>query len=222
MKNILYILLMMAIISSCRKGDQGVEGDPGASYYKSANGNMNAIIHYKYPNGDTAIVPATYNSILSNNDNIMYMDTASTNMYPYYSFDIIRYDAEDASNFIRISSCEADYDKTKDSAFTLPYNILFGISKISAGANFFAFATMSELYHLHHYYEGENITISNYYLNPTTHRLTFDYEIVLYPDEVLSHFITDGEVYPVIKGSVDVILLNTPYYLEVCDYYIGG
>jgi len=219
MKNVLlYILLISGLVVSCKKGDKGQDGEPGASYYQSDNGSVTATINYEYPNGDDATVPGTYNAYTSVTDNLLYMDTSETNLYPNYSFDIIRYNADDASNFLRISVCGAEYDKT-DNFFFAPNTVRFGISRIYKGTSLFAFATMSDIYNYNYfptYYEGEGMTITNFKLNTSTHRLTFDYEIVASPDDVLSNYNTYNGLSPVMKGKVDVTLIKSPYNLDIC------
>jgi hypothetical protein len=220
MKKILLITLFISVlISSCKKADKGEEGDPGPSYYKTANGTVTSTIYYKYANGDTAIVPCSYDSYLSNLDNVFYLDSSS-NSDPYYGFDIVRYNSDDASNFIRISTCWANFDKTKDSSFLEPYNFIFGISRVATNSStLFAFATMSDVYNYYQMdklYVGEDVTITNYYLNPKSHRLTFDYEVVLSPYSLESNYITDYSVSPIVKGSVDVVLTKSPYETDVC------
>ncbi|MFN8417283.1 MAG: hypothetical protein U0U66_13210 [Cytophagaceae bacterium] len=219
-KNIFYFAIAAVLLSSCNTGEKGNEGDPGPGYYKSANGSVTATIHYQYPNGDTAIVPSSYQSSLSDMDNVINIDTSGG--MGEYSFDIIRYGADDAANFIRISSCWADYDGTDDTTFRKPYNFIFGISRISQGSTLFAFATMSDVYEMNELtydYTDSDVTLSNYYYNPSTHRLTFDYEIKLEPSyDILEQYVTDGSIYGVVKGKVDVTLLNNPYELDVCYY----
>ena len=65
------------------------------------------------------------------------------------------------------------------------------------------------------YYYGEDLIITNYYLNPKTHRLTFDYEIAIYYYDIIdSYAYEDNTIIPVIKGKVDVVLKTTPFYIN--------
>jgi hypothetical protein len=210
--------------SSCRDGEKGDPGPAGVGYYKTNNGELSGTIYYKYPNGDTAIVPFSNKGFTSVTQSALYIDSSINNYgYNYYSFDITRIDPEDDRSFIRIACCNVSIDMSNDTCFTKPHYLRFGISKISPTNNsFFAFATMSDVYNgnLNYYniYESDNLTITNYYLNPVSHRLTFDYEIVMSPNHPISNYRYDYTVSPIIKGSVDVTLKTTPSYL----YYCGG
>lgn len=219
MKKIYLLILAISFLSSCRKGDEGASGDPGPGYYKVANGSVTSTIYYKYPNGDDAIVPGTYGAYVSETENVLHLDTASGVSFPCYNFDIIRYSSEDANDFVRISACGVSFDINQDTSFLAPSEINFGISRVSTGSTLFAFATMQDVYNsndLDYYYEGENVTITNYYLNPVTHRLTFDYEISVSPYSIPEYYKWDTETYATIKGKVDVKLINSPYQLDVC------
>lgn len=217
---------ILAITFSCKEGEKGDPGPNGVGVYKTDNGSLSGTIHYQYPNGDTAIVPFSNKGYSSYTESILYIDSSMYNDGNYYSFDVLRIDPEDDKSYLRIGTCWADMDIDNDTCFSKPYSIIYGVSKISVSNNyFFAFATMSDVYEyddLGYYYVGEGVSITNFYLNPTTHRLTFDYNINIYPAEynwesgILPMYVTDYNIYAKVNGSVDVVLKSTPYPLEAC------
>ncbi|MFN8417284.1 MAG: hypothetical protein U0U66_13215 [Cytophagaceae bacterium] len=218
----LFVALTAGLLfSSCRDGEQGDPGPAGVGYYKTDNGELSGTIHYKYPNGDTAIIPFSNKGYISATESSLYIDSSSSyNGDDYYSFNIIRVNPNEENSSIRFLCSYAYMNINDDTCFLEPYSIGMSITNVTNVNNsLFAFATTEDIYNdcdIDYYSSGYDVTISNYYLNPVTHRLTFDYEFVVNYYNLESIYRYDYSTYPNIKGKVDVILNVTTKAMSGC------
>lgn len=217
MKKILLLIVFASLFVACNTGDKGEQGPAGKGYFKSG-GNSSGTIHYKYQNGDTAIVPYTFTAYKSVLSQTYYLDTANGNST--YSVNIERADPEETSNYINFYICGANYNKNANSAsdaFTKPTSMIIYFNYIKSSYPFFHLSNENYYYYNYAYSEGYNMTINNYKLNPTNGRLTFDYEIVIDPYEIPYKLRFNDTIKPVVKGLVDVTLTKSPYDISFCD-----
>ncbi|MFN8417282.1 MAG: hypothetical protein U0U66_13205 [Cytophagaceae bacterium] len=219
MKKILLFITIISLLFACREGEKGEQGPAGLGYFKSG-GTTSGTIHYKYENGDTAIVPYTYTAYSSVLSQTYYLDTAYGNSY--YSVNIERNDPDEPNNYITFYICDAFYNKNANSAsdaFTQPTSMKVFFNYVKSSNPFFHLSNEYN-YSPYPYTEGFDLTITNYNLNPTTGKLTFDYEIVVDPDHIPYDLRYDDMVQPTLKGSINVNLTKSPYNNSSCanDY----
>lgn len=210
MKKLILLILSSTLLWSCRDGEDGPPGPDGISGLKIEGTNAGTM-YFNYPNGDTAIVPYTYPSFLSAIDQTYYIDTVGNNST--YHVTIRRNDVSDPDNYMDIYFCDAFYDAGNDTTFSVPSSALIYFNYIKANGTLFK---LNNYYNESYYVTGQNLKIRNYYLNPTTGRLTFTYELTV-PYGDISYDVRPPESIPaILKGTIDVQLNRSLYDNSYC------
>jgi hypothetical protein len=180
-KVFLFICITLGLIQfqSCKPKD----GEPGpageSSMFKL--GSFSGTLHYKLANGDTAIVPYNFEYYDSEKNNAFLMDTLNDSYY----FNIYRKPAKDVENYFYMYLYNGGLDINNNPLAPTPTELSFNFALNSKINNKFFYLRAYD-------YDAANSSFSNYSFNPTTGNLSYNYEIVISPNNFSSNGINDG------------------------------
>lgn len=188
MKSFYFLLLIATVISftACRTK----EGEPGPAGESSLNkqGSISATITYTDNNGTTATIPFNYQYFESLEDNRFYYDDDAGMIS--YGLQVERRTIKDANNYYSFI-LEGSGDD----------GILNGPDQVYANFSFYTVIN-NQLYK----FDNNDISITNFSIDPSTGRVTFDFA-----GSVKYNNNEDATI----TGKVDVILNRSREYIYV-------
>jgi hypothetical protein len=203
MKSLYILLVAIAVCTVSCRTKEGAPGPSGESTL-TQQGTISGSLAYVDYQGNPISVPFSYSYFASLAGNkFSYDENGKKN----YLVQLFRRDLKDNNNYIGFYNL-------------LGYNVNNQFNAPSSGDFDFSLVKIinNNLFEFNAYFYSTNTTtlstytITNYNLNATTGRLTFDFEIVFDPNSIDDSVRYNYEVVAIVTGKVDVILNRTPLY----------